>query len=117
MSFGILAHTGEMLSLVVDDVMVNNQAGFAGVLRVRETKTGQREGSHQSVAIKNAVVRGALQYLCHDLKPGEQRMRITELKVRHVSAHVVASLQLQSSACAQTPCKGGATWEWPSALS
>ena len=116
-SFGTLARTGELLSLVVDDVMVDGRAGFAGVLRFRETKTGQRERIHQSVAIENAVVRDALQYLCRDLKPGEQHMQITELNVRHVSAHVVASLQLQSSACAQTPCKGGATWEWPSTLS
>ena len=94
-SFGTLARTGGLLSLVVDDVMVDNRAGFAGMLRFRETKTGQREGSHQSVAIENAVVRGALQCLCRDLEPGKQLMQITDFKVRQVSAHVVASLQLQ----------------------
>ena len=80
MGFGTLARTGKLLSLVVDDVMVDNRAGFAGMLRFRETKTGQRERSHQSFAIENAVVRGAMQCLCRDLEPGKQLMQITDLK-------------------------------------
>jgi hypothetical protein len=32
-------------------------------------------------------------------------------------AHVGLRCNFRSSASAQTPCKGGATWEWPSALS
>ena len=93
--FDTLARTGELLSLVVDDVMVDGRAGFAGVLRFRETKTGQREGVHQSVAIENAVVRGALRYLCREIEPGEQLLQITDFKFRLVWAHVVTSLQLQ----------------------
>ena len=116
--FDTLARTGELLSLVVDDVMVDGRAGFAGVLRFRETKTGQREGVHQSVAIENAVVRGALRYLCRDLEPGEQLLQITDFKFRQVWAHVVASLKLQEfSLRPYSMRRGGATWEWRSTLS
>ena len=74
--FDTLARTGELLSLVVDDVLIDKRAGFAGVVRFRDTKAGQREGIHQNVVINNKVVRGALRYLCLDFGPGEQLLQI-----------------------------------------
>ena len=113
MGFDTLARTGKWLSLVVDDVMVDGQSGFAGALRFRETETGQREGIHQSAAIENAVVRGALRYLCRDLEPGKQLLEITDFKSRQVWAHVVASLKLQEfSLRPYSMRRKGATWEW-----
>ena len=111
------ARTEELLSLVADDVMVDGRASFAGVLRFRETKTGQREGIHHSVAVKNAVVRGALQYLCRALKPGKQLLQITDLKSDRCGHTSWLRCNFMSSAYAQTPCEGGATWEWASTLS
>ena len=116
--FDTLARTGELLSLVVDDVLVDKRAGFAGILRFRDTKSGQREGVHQSVTIENPAVRGALRYLCQNVGPGEQLLQISDFKFREVWAHVVGALGLQHfSIRPYSMRRGGATWEWRRTLS
>ena len=116
--FDTLARTGELLGFVVDDVLVDSRAGFAGILRFREPKAGQREGVHQSITIDNAVVRGALRYLCRGLGPGEQLLQITDHKFRQVWSHVVNCLQLQDFAVRPYSMRrGGATWESRRSLS
>ena len=116
--FDTLARTGELLNLVVEDVLVDASSGFAGVLRFRETKAGARQGVDQSVTIVDSIVRGALRYLCKDLGPGSELLQITDRKFRQVWKHVVTCLGLQDLTLRPYSMRrGGATWTWWSTLS
>ena len=93
--FDTLARTGELLNLVVEDVLVDTTSGFAGVLRFRETKAGARQGVDQSVTITSPIVRGALRFLCKGLDPGAQLLQIRDRKFRQIWAHGVSCLGLE----------------------
>ena len=58
--FDTLGRTGELLNLVVEDVLVDTTSGFAGA----------RQGVDQSVTITSLIVRGAVRFLCKGLNPG-----------------------------------------------
>ena len=114
----LLARTGELLSLVVDDVLVCDVLGFASIVRFRETKTGAREGVYQSITIDNEVVRGALGYLCEGLHPGVLLLQVSDLEFKGIWVHAVHCLNLQHLALRPYSMRrGGATWVWRITLS
>ena len=115
--FDVIARTGELLNLTVDDIMWATSSATA-LLRFRETKAGFREGVHQSVVVDEPVVLACLKFLCKGLKPGDRLLPLKEHAFRRLFSHVAQCLGLlQLGLKPYSMRRGGATFLWQATLS
>ena len=115
--FSLILRTSELLTLTVDDIVMDC-GGREAVVRLRDTKAGGRAAVHQSVVVRDRPTLTALRYLCFRRKAGELLVPLSDSDLRRVFAHCVSCLRLgEFGVRPYSLRRGGATWLFRRSLS
>ena len=115
--FSLLLRTSELLSLRVDDIVME-RGWREAVVRLRDTKAGGRAAVHQSVVVRDLPTLTALRYLCFRRVGGDPLVPLSDSDLRRVFAHCVSCLRLGEFGIRPYSLRrGGATWLFRRTLS